>query len=263
MTNQNPIIDCVILAGGKMESSLIPHSDAPSKGYIEIAGKPMMAYVISAVEKVKRIRRIVLAGDESLVPGFLKDKLFAIAPPGNSMMESLRSAVCALDPPPDRVLILPCDLVLLTPESVDDFIDKSLDPPADITYGYLSKEDSQAEFPDVNHTYVKIQEGTFCGTGFFLMNPALIDTFEDLFNRLAANRKNPLALAGVLGFGMIFQLLFGTMTVKDAESRVMELMGGCVARGIRTRHAKAGFNVDAPNELMIAKRILEGVEAAG
>lgn len=252
----NLTIDAIILAGGGMDESLRDSSDAPNKAFIDVAGKPMVQYVIEAAKGVPEIGRIVLGAEEKHIPSSLKDMVDLIAPPGATILKSLLSAMGVLNPKPHMVLVMPCDLALLTPEALRDFINKSLDSKADITYGYLSKKDSEDRFPDVNHTYVRIDGDYYCGTGLFMMSPDAADRFEHFFNSLTGNRKNPIALAGVLGIGFIIKYVMGNLKVKDAEERVKVLMGGTIGKGIQTFFPEAAFNVDAPNELLIARRIL-------
>lgn len=250
--------DIVILAGGPMDKELESFSDAPNKGFIDVAGIPMVEYVVDAAKKSRFCGRVILAAQEEWVNERLKNKVDQIARPGDSMVDSLKKAVGAIENPTQYVLVMPCDVALVTGEAIDDFIGRSLsyDPPIDISYGFLSKEDSEAKFPDVHHTYIRTADGTFCGTGFFLMDPKMVNPLEEFFQRLVKNRKNPIALVGVLGFGALFQLLIGTITVKQAEARVLEIMGGYRGKGVQTSYAEAGFNVDAPNELNIARKIL-------
>lgn len=250
-------IDAIVLAGGKIEDSLAEFSSAPTKAFIEIAGRPMVEYVIDALKGVSGIDRIALAADKKIVVGSVKARVDLIAAPGSTMIKSLRSAISALEPAPDMILILPCDLPLITSGAIQDFLDRSLEEPVDIAYGFLSEEDSVAKFPDVHHTYVKLNSGRYCGTGLFLMNPDIADSFEELINKASENRKNPLKLAGQLGLPFIVKYILGILPVSETEQRVGELLGGVIARGIQTRYAEAAFNVDAPNELMIARKILE------
>jgi len=251
-------IDAIVLAGGKTEESLRGHSDCKSKGFIKINNRPMVEYVLEAIRETGRFGKIVLAADLSMIPEHTAAMADMLASSGASIVESLKNGISALKPLPDFVLVLPCDMPLVTPEAITNFIDQSLELPADMTYAYLSKENSEASYPDVKHTYVRILEGTFCGTGFFLMKPEIAGNLESLFSRFINNRKSPIGLAGILGFNVIIKFLLGFLSVEDVEKRVTKLMGGKVrVKGVRTRYAEAGFNVDAPNELKIARQIME------
>lgn len=257
----NPTIDAVILCGGALDEVFLEYSDAPSKGLIPLNGRPMVEYVIDAVRAVSRVGRIVLAANPDTISDSLRKKVDAVAPEGESMLKSLSSAVGALDPLPDYLFILPCDLPLVTTASLDDFLDQILTTPIDISYAYLSKQDSEAAYPDVKHTYVTLREGTFCGSGLFMMRPGMVASCESLFGKLTENRKNPVGIATMLGPMLIIKFLMKQLSVAEAEQKLAQLMGNCRAKAVRTRYAEAAFNVDKLNELLVAKRILENQPA--
>lgn len=238
-----------------MDQSLLDYSDAPNKGFIPIGGRMMVEYSIDAARETGMIDRVALVSNPQWVPDNVKNKVDFVVSGGDSVPSSLRNGVEALSPEPDRVLVLPCDMPMLNVQTVTDFLEKSLDPPVDITYAYLSRKNSEAEYPAVKHTYVKMSEGEFCGTGLFLMKPSIVDSCERLFRKLTENRKNPIGLASLLGIRIIVKFLFKTLTIKETESRILSIMG-CSGRGIETQYAQAGFNVDAPGELNIARELL-------
>jgi molybdopterin-guanine dinucleotide biosynthesis protein A len=250
-------ITAVILSGGRLDESLREYGNVPSKGFIEIAGKPMVVYVIDTLKKIDRVNKIILVSNPEHVTPDISSRVDKVVPGGETMIQSLRSAIDKLESQPEYLLVLPCDMPLITPEAVNDFIDQSLTPPVDITYAYLSREDSESAYPDAKHTYVTIREGTFCGSGLFMMKPGMIEACESLFRKLTGNRKNPFALVSILGPAIVLKFLLKTVTVRELENRMSKLMGGCLGRGIRTRYADAAFNVDAPGELLIARRLLE------
>ncbi|MFP4497343.1 MAG: nucleotidyltransferase family protein [Vulcanimicrobiota bacterium] len=249
--------DFVLLAGGRPDEKLGKYSDGKtSKSFIDVAGRPMVAWEIDAIKQVDELERLVLVANPDEVTPEIKEKVDILAPAGNSIIDSLRSGVGSLENPTERILVLPADLPLITSESISVFLKDCINPPVDITFGYLSKEDSEAKYPDVNHTYVNIKEGKFCGAGLSLMRPQLVEACAELFNSFTRNRKNPIGLANTLGFKIIFKYVIGVLHLSDVEARILKLMGGCTGRGVRTRYPEVGFNVDAPNELEIARRIL-------
>ena len=108
----------------------------------------------------------------------------------------------------------------------------------------------------MSHTYVKFKDGTFCGTGLFFINPDIIEYCEEFFNKLAANRKNPLGLASLLGLGFLLKLTTGKLSIKEVEYQLLAIMR-CSGRGIETKYAEAGFNVDGPEDLELARKLIK------
>jgi len=247
-------IDAVILAGGPMDESLRDYSDAPNKGYIRIGDKLMMEYPIDAAAKVKGISRIVLVTNPSQLPDSVREKVEIVVEGGDSIASSLRAGAEALKPYPDRILVLPCDMTMITGDIIEEFLERSLNPPVDLTYAYLSRENSEAKYPDIHHTYVKLKDGVFCGTGLFTLSPEIVEKCERFFDKISKKRKDPIGIGWLLGLGIVFKFSLGILSVRDLEKKTEELLK-CSARGIEITSAESGFNVDAPNELEIARRL--------
>ncbi len=250
-------IDAVILAGGKIDKKLAGSTDVQNKAFITIGDRMMVEYPIDAVRKIKDVERIVLVTDPDNVPAKVREKVDLVVDGGETIPSSLKAGVEALDPKPFRVLVLPCDLPMINPQSIEEFLEYSLTPPVDLTYAYLSRKNSEAKYPHIHHTYAKLKEGVFCGTGLFCINPDVVGNCENFFNELSKNRKNLFALASLLGVGKIIKYILGILTIKEIESRLLEIMG-CSGRGMETSFAEAGFNVDVPEDLEIARKILNG-----
>lgn len=249
-------IDAIILAGGGVDKSLKKYCKSHGKAFIKIDDKMMVEYSIDAVRQVEQVGRVVLVADPEHVTADIKNKVDLIVNGGDSIATSLKLGVEALEPKPQRVLVLPCDLPMINHNAIEDFIMKSFGPPVDVTYAYLSKKNSEKKYPGLRHTYVKLKDGTFCGTGLFFINPEIIDSCEAFFNKLSANRKNPFGLASLMGFGFLIKLMMGKLTIKEIESRLLAIMR-CSCRGIETKYAEAGFNVDNPEDLELARKLIE------
>lgn len=249
-------IDAIILAAGKIEESLKKYSSASSKAFITIGQKMMVEYSIDAIRQVPTIRRVALVSDPVSVPDLIREKVDLVVKGETSMSGSLMAGINSLSPKPEKVLVMPCDLPMITPAAIEDFLDKSKDPDLDITYAYLSRTDSEAKYPEVHHTYVRLKEGEFCGAGLITMKPEAAVNCKEFLDKLARNRKNPFALASLFGLTFIFKFALKMLTVKEIEDRVRAITGLRVA-GIQTRFAEAGFNVDAQRELIIAIKLKE------
>ncbi|MCD4786147.1 MAG: nucleotidyltransferase family protein [Candidatus Eremiobacteraeota bacterium] len=249
-------IDAIILAGGGVDKSLKKYCKSRGKAFIKIDNKIMVEYSIDAVRQVEQIDRVVLVADPEHVPADIKNKVDLIVNGGDSIATSLKLGVKALEPKPKRVLVLPCDLPMINSNVIEDFITRSVGVRVDITYAYLSKKNSEKKYPDLRHTYVKLKDGTFCGTGLFLMNPEIIDSCEAFFNKLSDNRKNPFGLASLLGFGFLIKLILGKLTIKEIEGQIYTIMK-CSGKGIETKYAEAGFNVDNPEDLELTRKLFE------
>jgi CTP:molybdopterin cytidylyltransferase MocA len=180
-----------------------------------------------------------------------------VAVPGEKILDSIASGMRPL--PPDVAergcLVIPGDCPFLTPEAMEDFVSEVRRRPADFYYGYLTKQDSEKAYPGLRHTYAKLLEGTFCGTGLIKMTPQVVEQAKAVMNAAIAARKSPLRITGILGWPFIFKLIFRRLSVRDCETRISELMH-CRVAAVQTRHACAGFNVDSPDQLQAARALV-------
>ena len=237
-------IDAIILAGGQMEESLKEFTNASSKGYMEIAGKMMIERAIDILRASSHIDRIVIAAETELVPDNIRNKADRIVQSGESIITSLKAGIAGLEGRQNLVLVIPCDMPFLTIESIEDFIEKYLEKPSDLAYGFLSRTNSEKKYPELEHTYVKLRDGEFCGTGFIILRPESVDKCISFMSKLTSNRKNPFALASIFGIIFIIKFLTRTLKISELEDRVSAITG-MTARGIETGFAEAGFNIDS------------------
>lgn len=250
-------IKAVVLAGGGLLPEFRERFDVPSKAFIPLAGKMMVEYILEALRLCGDLEEMVLVTPTEDLPGKLSGMVKAAAPSGENIVSSLKSGIRALGEPPERVLAVPCDLPLLTGEAIKDFLQRCADLRAALYYSYVGRDVSEAAYPRLRHTYVRLREGVFCGGGLVLFDPRTMDKCEKLFKRVTSARKRPWQIAGILGGSIIAKFLLGTLSVRDLEKRVSDLLG-FQTRGVLTPYPEVGFNVDHQEELEMAEKILIG-----
>src|SRR5256712_6591754 len=102
--------DAIVLAGGGTEPGL--GADVPNKGFLQISGRPLVNYVVQAVQRARGIGRIAVVGP----PGPLRSVLsrdVTIVSDNGGIMEKVAHALrelCVRDPTP----VAASDIPLLT-----------------------------------------------------------------------------------------------------------------------------------------------------
>lgn len=263
-------VTAVVLAGGPMDESL--QHVAPTvknKAWIPLGGRLMVEHVLSALEGCRsRVVERILVAPRADVPDEILARIDGVAEPGDSLFMSMENGVSQMRHNDLPVLGIPCDMCMLEPASIEDFIDRCERRPADVWYSYVRRETSETRYPGLRHTWVKLREGTFCGGGLAMVTPQVVSRMRALIDELTLARKRPWKLAGILGPKIIFKWMFGLLSTADAEERVSLLMKARVV-GIESPFPDVGFNVDAPEELAVAKQLvaarggLQPVEAKG
>ncbi|MBO4219600.1 MAG: 2-C-methyl-D-erythritol 4-phosphate cytidylyltransferase [Clostridia bacterium] len=98
------------------------------KQYVRIAGRPVIDYVLDAVDGSARCDRAVIVMDPELIA--MSDKIagegYDIAPGGSTRIESMYSGLSLLNERYDcgKVVVVDAVAPLITPEIIDDYFDR-------------------------------------------------------------------------------------------------------------------------------------------
>ncbi|HEY8417919.1 MAG TPA: hypothetical protein VIK93_07785, partial [Limnochordales bacterium] len=164
--------------------------------------------------------------------------------------------------PGSRLLVVTSDIPLVTAAAIEDFLDRcrrrdaAAGPRAlDAFYPMVSRENSEARFPGQRRTYVRLRSGSYTGGNCVLLSPAVLLKQRELFEQAVALRKDPVRMARLLGLGFIIRFLTRRLEAADIERVVRERLGinGAI---IEVPYAEIGFDVDKPEDLELAHRML-------
>ena len=252
------VVNAIVLAGGSLEECLRPVVPlVKHKAWIPLGGRLMVERVLDALDGCRsRIGQRVLVARKEDVPPAILARVDRVAEPGSTLIQSVENGMRAVVDSSAPLLAIPCDMCFLEPGSIVDFLDRCVKRPAEVHYSYVRRETSESRYPGLRHTWVKMREGTFCGGGLFLLTSESVTRAQAFIDRMTVARKRPWKLAGILGPKIIFKLLLGMLSVRDAEER-MSLLMQAETVGIESPCPDVGFNVDAPEELATARRLAE------
>jgi GTP:adenosylcobinamide-phosphate guanylyltransferase len=253
-------VTAVVLAGGPRDEVSALQPGAPNKAFVRIAGRAMVERVIAALRKARYVERIIAVAPQSMHG----DSALALADErrrdGIRIRESLRNGIGHL-PPDDVVLLATSDLPVLTPVSVDDFVERALALDADAGYGCVERRIHVAKYPQVPHTWARLHDGTYCGAGLMTLRPRILPSLEHFIERLGAARKRPWRLASLFGFTILAKYALGQLNVADAEARARRLLGAPV-RAVISPYAEIAVNVDRAGDVAVAERLIAASASA-
>lgn len=253
------LYDAVILAGGESTSELKKIAPYDNEALIIIGNYPMIYYVYNALRQSKQIRNIVISGPvEALRNIFPRQDNLHFVSSGQDAIESFSHAVKILQEQgevTEKILILPTDIPFITTEAIDDFILQCENTEADFYYPVTSKEVNEIKFPGVNRTYVNLKEGTFTGGNLFLIRTKVIEQCLDFGLKLVKRRKNPIAMARLFGFSLMWKFLFKRLGIPTIKRRFYEVTG-IKGEPIISQYAEVGVDVDKPSDLNLAQEYL-------
>ncbi|MDK2805996.1 MAG: hypothetical protein PWQ94_1160 [Thermoanaerobacterium sp.] len=239
-------MNALILAGSTGDEKL------PEKALIKIKGRYMISYVIDALRGSGKVEKIAVIGDKEKLKCI--DGIDILIEQGSSIIENV---VKGIEPFKNdrRVLILTCDIPMLTKEAVIDFIEQSESYNADLCYPIVKREDNERKFPDAKRTYAKIKEGTFTGGNIFYLNPKIIDACIEAAKQFIAFRKKPWKLGQLLGFKILILFAFGRVTISQLERKVSELFN-INAKAVISRYPEIGNDVDKDEDVEMANKYI-------
>ena len=251
-------VAAVVLAGGPL-GELCPESgDQPaSKGLLSVGTLPLARWATRAMATCARLERMTVVAPQPF-PSWDEVHQWAEAQP--TLMGSFEAGVLRAareGQPQDPVLVCCGDLPFVRSAALDDFVERCRQrPQASIWYGFVRKEVSQAAYPTLPHTWARLRDGTFCGSGVMMLRPSVMLAMRAAMEKLTHARKNMFALAGCLGWGNLLAFALGRLTVARAEEAGARLFGVPCA-GVESPFAELGFNIDDRESLELARSIFQ------
>lgn len=245
-------MDAVVTAGGipQPDELLYPFTLGKPKALLEIAGKPMVQWVLDALSGAKKVENVVLIGltDES---GVTCTKPLTFIPNKISMIENIMGGikkVLEINPSAARVLIVSSDIPAITSEMLDWEVEITLPTDVDLCYTVVKREVVEARYPGSRRTYVKLKDVEVCGGDLNVLHTSVVSLNPEIWERLIASRKNPIKQAAIIGFDTLFVMAFRMITLEQAVNKVTARLK-MTGRAVVCPFAEIAMDVDKPNQL--------------
>lgn len=254
-----------VAAGGvpSPEDPLYDETQGRPKALLDIAGKPMIQWVLDALDGAKQIQQVVVVGLDPSTP-ISCSKLAGFVPDQGDLMLNMLAGldrVCRLDPSAQFVLFTSSDIPGLTPEMVDWRVNTALQTRGDLDYIAVERSVMEERFPTSNRSYVKLKDVEVCGGDINVINTSMA-VRKELWDRIVAARKHPMQQAALLGFDTLLLILLRRLTFEAAERRIsrkLKLDG----HAHLAPYAELAMDVDKPHQLEIMRRYMAERAAVG
>jgi len=250
-------MDAIVIAGGipLPEEPLYPETQGHPKALVDIAGKPMIQWVLDALSESKIVENVVIVGLTEKSSVTCK-KSFHFIPDQGKMIENLRAGaekVLELNPKAEYVLIVSSDIPAISGEMVDWTVNTAMQTDEDIYYNIIQREVIEKRFPSSKRTYTRLKDMDVCGGDMNVGRISLIlEEDTDLWEKITNARKSPLKQAGLIGFDTLFLLLFRQLTLEKAAANIMKRLK-ITGRAIVCPYAEIGMDIDKPHQLEIMR----------
>ncbi|MBI5963684.1 MAG: nucleotidyltransferase family protein [Chloroflexi bacterium] len=252
-------MDAIVTAGGIPQPGdpLYSYSNGDSKALIDVAGKPMVQWVLDALNNSSRVDNIILIG-ASPKSGLTSAKPIHYISNQGRMLANIVAGVnkaIELNKKTEYVLLVSSDIPALKGEMVDWLVDTSMQTKDDLYYGVCPQEVMEARYPESKRTYTKLKDMQICGADINVIHVSMATTHLNLWEQLIGNRKSPLRQAGVVGLDILFKLLTRQIALQELVEKASARIG-IKGRAIIWSQAEPCMDVDKPHQLEIMREDL-------
>ena len=262
MTNHQPKFTAVVLAADRgPDDPVAKAAGVRCKSLTPVGGKPMVVRVLDALTASQAVNAYILCGPPKSVVDQETDLETLIASGRVKWFENQAtpssSAFHVLQTLPDEtpVLLTTADHVLLSARIVDYFCSEALATGCDVVAGIARHEAVTAAYPRTRRTATRLEGGAYCGCNLFAFLTPRARLAADFWRRVENQRKNPLRLIRVLGWGAVLRYLMGRLSLNEALKRMSHRLG-FKAGAVVLPFPEAAVDVDSVNDLKMAENIV-------
>lgn len=243
--------NALILAGSRGRSDPVAASAGVTyKALAPVACRPMIEHVIGALEAAPEIGDIaVSAAPDMPLPARLR-RFDAGATPATSVLTTLD----ALGTP---LLMTTADNPLLSLGTLAQFLTAAERGDCDAAAGVALREVVERAGNPARRTYLKFRDGPVSGCNLFAFVTPEGRRAAEFWRRMEAHRKRPWRMAMEIGPAALLGYLAGRLS-RDGAAKAAGRAAGCRAALIALDDPFAAHDVDKPDDLGFADRVLRG-----
>jgi len=252
-------MDAIILAGGipQPDEPLYPYTQGLPKAMVDICGKPMVQWVLDAVEKAETIDQVVVMG--LLSQSNLKStKIKAYVDNQGSILLNIRAGVKKIqefDPQARQVAIVSGDIPGILPEQINWVVNTASQSDEDVYYNVIERKVMEQRFPGSKRSYTRLKDYEVCGGDLNIVRAMVVTGDDAIWDKIIAARKNVFKQAALIGYDTLLLLLLRQITLAKAVSTVTKRIH-LTGRALLCPYAEVGMDVDKPFQLEIMRAML-------
>jgi CTP:molybdopterin cytidylyltransferase MocA len=215
------MVNAVILAAGRSGDDFREAFGTVHKCLVEVAGRPMIHWVLDAVRGAWHIDHIVVVGPEGPLRAAGVDAQLVHQDDG-CYPDSLSAGVEAVNG--DRLLVIAADVPLLLPDGLDRYIASCLASGADLCCPIVSDEAMSSRFPGARKTWYDLRDGRITKGNAVLGPRDFFLTRRDRIESLFNTRKKK-QWAGLICKQFMRRLLGSIASLADVEAMLSSYLG--------------------------------------
>jgi GTP:adenosylcobinamide-phosphate guanylyltransferase len=249
-------MDVVMTAGGRPGEgdSLYALTQGGFKALLELNGKPLIQWVLDALNGTEKIGSIVIVGLPP-TPGLKSAKPLTFLEDRGDLLSNIQAGGLELlrqNPSTAQFLVVASDVPGATPAMLDWLVNKVQETDHDMYYFVVERSVMEKRYPGSKRTYLRLRDIEVCGGDIHAGRAPVLKATNPIWTRLIEARKNPLKQAWLLGLDTLFAILFHRLTIAQAERSVSRLVG-LNGHVIVCPYAELGMDIDKPFQYEIVK----------
>lgn len=246
----------IVTAGGIPQPGepLYEFTLGKSKALLDVAGKPMVQWVLDALGASSTVEGVVVMG-LSPETGLVCSKPMTFVPNQGEMLKNILNGikkVLEIAPGASHALMVSSDIPAITSEMVDWVVNTVLKTEGDIYYNVIARDVMEKRFPGSRRSYTRLKEVEVCGGDMNAARTLTATGKDELWKRIIDSRKSAIKQASLLGIDLLFQLLLRQITIEGVERKVSRRIG-LKGKVLRCPYAEVGMDVDKPHQLEIMR----------
>ncbi len=245
-------VDAIVTAGGIPQAGdpLYEITRGRPKALLEIAGKPMVQWVLDAIGDSKRIERVVIVGLSEENQLASRKPLFYLPNQGGMLENILAGAqkLLTINPSSKAMVSVSSDVPAITGEILDWMLNEVESSDHDVFYNVVPREAMENRFPGSKRTFTRFKDIEVCGGDVTAFRTAMLTAEGGVWRDLIAARKNVLKQAAIIGWGTFFLLFTRQLTLRGAVERVSQRLE-INAKALISPYPEVGMDVDKPYQL--------------
>jgi CTP:molybdopterin cytidylyltransferase MocA len=254
------IVDAVVLAGGipGPQDLLYPLTGGQPKALLPIAGKPMVQWVVDALNGSPHVGSLVVVGLPAETR-LVYSRPVHFIPDGPSMLENILNGMHTAQrehPQSSHVVLASADIPSITAAMVDWTVTTAMQTDDDLYYSVVEKEVMEKRYPGSKRSYVRLSDATVCGGDLNMVRLTTATENTEVWRRLIASRKSALKQAALLGYDLLVLLMLGRISLAGAEQMVSKRLR-LKGRVMLSPYAEVGMDVDKPFQYDLVRADLE------
>ena len=255
-------MDAVVTAGGipLPEESLYSETKGHNKALLDIAGKPMIQWVLDALSEATTIDNVIIVGLTEKAGLTCQKPTHYISNQGR-MLDNFRAGVkrsLELGKKNKHVVFVSADIPSITAEMVDWVVNTAMQTDEDVYYNLIQRQVMEKRFPESKRTYTRLKDMEVCGGDMNVARTKLVveEGENGLWEKITNSRKSPIKQAALIGFDTLFLLLFRKLTLEKAAEKISKKMN-ITGKVFLCPYAEVGMDVDKPHQLEIMRKDLK------